>query len=188
MILLHFCFDMSEYISLRIPIRVLAAFIFVQGIFRSCSQAVHTRTWQRRLHHLRGLGLQAFSDLFQSGNTVYVMIMPLAKKRGWNYRCGALLQHRPFYVGSTSVSVHSRQDAIIIPLHCFADLEQARAAEYCFIHSWKPQLNAPWVVKLNPTSTTRFAQPFTVRSTYGSPGKRLWMKVRRRLHTLGLLQ
>ena len=39
------------------------------------------------------------------------MIMPLAKKRGWNYRCGALLQRKRFYVGSTSVSVHSRQDA-----------------------------------------------------------------------------
>ena len=221
MILLHFCFDMSEYIALRIPIRVLAAFIFLQGIFRSCSQAVHIRTWQRRLHHLRGLSLQAFSDLFQSGKTVYVMIMPLAKKRGWDYRCGALLQRKRFYVGSTCVSVHSRQDArlrkyrllqrgefcnaeltlhyfrsrghvfdaIIIPLHCFTDLQQARATEYSFSHSWKPQLNAPWVVKLNPTSTTCFAQPFTVRSTYGSPGKRLWqwMKVRRRLRTLGLL-
>ena len=87
---------MSEHISLRIPIRVLAAFIFVQGIFRSCSRAVHIRTWQRRLHHLRGLSLQAFSELFQSGNTVYVMIMPLAKKRGWN----------PFY------------NFMLIPLQC----------------------------------------------------------------------
>ncbi len=219
MILLHFCFGVSDYISLRIPTRVLAAFIFLQGIFRSCSQALHMKTWQRRLHHLRGLSLQDFSDLFQSGNTVYVMIMPLTKRRGWHYRCGALLQRKRFYVGSTSVSVHSRQDArlrkyrllqrgefcnaelvlhyfrsrgdlfdaIIIPLHCFPDLQQARATEYSFIHSWKRQLNAPWVVKLNPTSTTRFAQPFIVQSSYGSPGKRLWMKVRRRLHTLGLL-
>ena len=147
------------------------------------------------------------------------MIMPLAKKRGWKYRCGALLQRKRFYVGSTSVSVHSRQDArlrkyrllqhgefcnaelmlhyfrtrgdlfdaVIIPLYCFTDLQQARATEYSFIHSWKPQLNAPWVVKLNPTSTTRSTQPFTVRSTYGSPGKRLGIKVRRRLRTLGLL-
>ena len=127
--------------------------------------------------------LQEFSDLFQTANTVYVMIMPLTKKRGWDYRCGALLQRKRFYVGSTSVSVHSRQDArnrkyrlfqrgefcnaelmlhyfrsrgdlfdaVIIPLHCFTDLQQARATEYSFIHSWKPQLNAPWVVKLNPT-------------------------------------
>ena len=218
MILLHFCFDVSDYISLRICTRVLAAFIFIQGIFRSCSQALHIKTWQRRLHHLRGLSLQDFSDLFQSSNTVYVMLMPLTKKRGWHYRCGALLQRKRFYVGSTSVSVHSRQDArlrkfrllqrgdfcnaelmlhyfhshgdlfdaIIIPLYSFTNLPQARATEYSFIHSWKPQLNAPWVVKLNPTSTTRFAQPFTVRSSYASPGKRLWMKVRRRLHTLGL--
>ena len=214
---------MSDYISLRIPTRVLAAFIFLQGIFRSCSQALHIRTWQRRFHHLRGLSLQDFSDLFQSGNTVYVMIMPFTKKARL-----AL----PMWCSSTTVNAfmldpllfqfiltHSRQDArlrkyrllqrgefcnaelmlhyfrsrgdlfdaIIIPLHCFTDLQQARATEYSFIHSWKPQLNAPWVVKLNPTSTTRFAQPFTVRSSYGSPAKRLWMKVRRRLHTLGLL-
>ena len=219
MILLHFCFDVSDYISLRICTRVLAAFIFIQGIFRSCSQALHIKTWQRRLHHLRGLSLQDFSDLFQSSNTVYVMLLPLTKKPGWHYRCGALLQRKRFYVGATSVSVHSRQDArlrkfrllqrgdfcnaelmlhyfhshgdlfdaIIIPLYSFTNLPQARATEYSFIHSWKPQLNAPWVVKLNPTSTTRFTQPFTVRSSYASPGKRLWMKVRRRLHTLGLL-
>ena len=111
MILLHFCFDVSDYISRRISTRVLAAFIFTQGIFRSCSQALHIKTWQRRLHHLRGLSLQDFSDLFQPSNTVYVMLMPLTKKRGWHYRCGALLQRKRFYVGSTSVSVHSRQDA-----------------------------------------------------------------------------
>ena len=98
MTLLHFSFDMSDYISLRIPTRVLAAFIFLQGIFRSCSHALHIRTWRRRFHHLRGLSLQEFSDLFQSGNTVYVMLMPLTKKRGWHYRCGALLQRKSFYM------------------------------------------------------------------------------------------
>ena len=117
MILLHFCFDVRDYISLRIPARVLAAFIFIQGIFRSCSQALHIKTWQRRLHHLRGLSLQDFSDLFQSSNTVYVMIMPLTKKRGWDYRCGALLQRKRFYIGSTSISVHSRQDARLRKFH-----------------------------------------------------------------------
>ena len=49
-------------------------------------------------------------------------------------------------------------------------------------------MNAPWIVRLNPTSTSRFAQPFTVKSCYGSPGKRLWLKVRRKLRTLGLLR
>ena len=44
------------------------------------------------------------------------------------------------------------------------------------IHFWKPQLNAPWIVRLNPTSTTRFAQPFTVKSCYGSPGKSFALK------------
>ena len=78
--------------------------------------------------------------------------------------------------------------AVLIPVHCFDTLHQARASEYSLIHSWKPQLNAPWIVPLNPTSTTRFTQPFTVKSCYGSPGKRLWLKVRRKLRTLGLLR
>ena len=64
----------------------------------------------------------------------------------------------------------------------------ARAAEDSFVHYWKPQLNAPWTFRLNPASTTRFAQTFTVKSSYGSPGKRLWLKVRRKLRTLGLLR
>ena len=119
------------------------------------------------------------------------MLAPPLSRQDARLRKYRLLQRGEF--GNAELMLHyfhSRGDlfdAIIIPLHCFADLQQARATEYSFIHSWKPQLNAPWVVKLNPTSTTRFAQPFTVRSTYGSPGKRLWMKVRRRLHTLGLL-
>ena len=78
--------------------------------------------------------------------------------------------------------------AVLIPVHCYDTLHQARASEYSLIHSWKPQLNAPWIVRLNPTSTTRFTQPFTVKSCYGSPGKRLWLKVRRKLRTLGLLK
>ena len=60
---------------------------------------------------------------------------------------------------------HTRDDlfhAVLIPVHCFESLHQARASECSLIHSWKPQLNAPWIVRLSPTSTARFAQPFTV--------------------------
>ena len=37
--------------------------------------------------------------------------MPRVEKRGWNRFHGALLQRRRFYIGSTTVSVHSRHDA-----------------------------------------------------------------------------
>ena len=122
--------------------------------------------------------------------------MPRVEKRGWNRFHGALLQRRRFYIGSTTVSVHSRHDArlrkfrllhqgdscnaelmlhyfpthgdlfdaVILPVHVYDTSHETRAAEYSFIHSWKPQLNAPWIDRLNPSSTTRFAQPFTVKS------------------------
>ena len=72
---------------------------------------------------------------------------------------------------------HTRSDllqTVIVPLRTFDNLHDARTTELSYIHSWQPQLNAPWVLKLNPTSTTRFTQPLTVKSTHGSPGKRLY--------------
>ena len=85
--------------------------ILVHAILRSSCRAVHICSWKRRLLHLQGLTLLQFSALFESSNTVYVLLMPLVKKRGWDSRSGALVQRRRFYVRSTSVSVHSRQDA-----------------------------------------------------------------------------
>ena len=192
----------------------------IQAIFSSGCHALHLRTWRRRFLHLQGFDLLQFSTLFEQSNTVYVLLLPLLEKRGWNHMHGALFHRRRFYIGSTAVSAHSRQDArlrkyrllqrgdfcnaelmlhyfhthgdlfqaVLIPVHCYDTLHQARASEYSLIHSWKPQLNAPWIVRLNPTSTTRFTQPFTVKSCYGSPGKRLWLKVRRKVRTLGLLR
>ena len=191
MVLLHFVYDVTEYMALRLPTRVLAAFILIQAILHSSCRAMHIRTWRRRFLHLQGLDLLQFSTLFEQSNTVYILLLPLMEKRGWHHVHGALLQRRRFYIGSTSVSAHSRQDArlrkyrllqrgdfcnaelmlhyvhtrgdlfqaVLIPIHCFETLHQARASEYSLIHSWKPQLNAPWIVRPNPTSTTRFTQP-----------------------------
>ena len=78
-------------------------------------------------------------------------------------------------------------DAVMIPLTSHNSAEETRAQECTFIHLWKPQLNAPWIVKLNPTSATR-ATSLTLNATiYATPGKRLWMKVRRRMYTMGIL-
>ena len=170
MVLLHFVYDVGEYMALRLPARVLAAFILIQAICQSSCRAMHIRTWRRRFLHLQGLTLLEFSTLFEQSNTVYVLLMPLMEKRGWHHIHGALIQRRRFYIGSTSVSAHSRQDArlrkyrlrqrgdfcnaelmlqyfhirgdllhaVLIPVHCFESLHQARASEYSFIHSWKP--------------------------------------------------
>ena len=49
MILLHFAYDVGEYMALRFPVfstGVLAAFILAQVIFRSSCRALHIRTWR----------------------------------------------------------------------------------------------------------------------------------------------
>ena len=43
----------------------------------------------------------------------------------------------------------------------------------------------PWIAKLNPTSATRTSVPKLGNTTYQTPGRRLWLRVRRRLRTLG---
>ena len=78
-------------------------------------------------------------------------------------------------------------DAIMIPLASHQSVEETRAQECTFIHLWKPQLNAPWIVKLNPTSATRTTSLTLNATIYATPGKRLWMKVRRRMYTMGIL-
>ena len=130
-----------------------------------------------------------------------------------------MLDLKKFYVGSTTVNCHSRQDArirkyrllkegqftntelmvhyfhvhsdlfdaIMIPLTSHKSAEETRAQECAFIYVWKPQLNAPWIVKLNPTSATRTTSLTLNATIYATPGKRLWMKVRRRMYTMGIL-
>ena len=46
----------------------------------------------------------------------------------------------------------------------------------------------PWIAKLNPTSATRTSVPKLRTTTYQAPGRRLWLRVRRRLRALGILR
>ena len=45
----------------------------------------------------------------------------------------------------------------------------------------------PWIAQLNPTSATRRSIPKLGTTTYAAPGRRLWLRVRRRLRTLGII-
>ena len=148
-----------------------------------------------------------------------MVTIPQLSKRHWRYE-STLLDPRKFYIGSTSVSVHSRQEArlrklrlleqghftnaemmvhyfhskgdfyetLIFPLQAYSSTSMARSAECTHIHVWRPMLNMPWVAKLHPTSATRQAVPKLVSSVYSAPGRRLWLRGRRRLRTLGILR
>ena len=82
MVLLHFVYDVTEFMALPLPARVLAAFILTQAIFHSSCRAMHIRTWRRRFLHLQGLDLLEFSTLFEQSNTVYVLLLPLVENQG----------------------------------------------------------------------------------------------------------
>ena len=48
--------------------------------------------------------------LFEEPFATYVIVVPASHKRYWHAQ-GTLLDSRKFYIGSTTTSVHSRQDA-----------------------------------------------------------------------------
>ena len=80
MILLHFAYDVGEYMALRFPVfptGVLAAFILAQVIFEAV--VVHCIFVPGGL---QGLSLLEFPSLFEESNTVYILLMPLVEKRG----------------------------------------------------------------------------------------------------------
>ena len=76
----------------------------------------------------------------------------------------------------------------IIPVQFLDGDVDTRSFETRCIQLWKPRLNHPWIIQLNPTSVTRKSTPFQIQQTFTIKGSRLWKKVRRRLKSLGALQ
>ena len=217
--LLHGVQQVTEVFFSRKPLRALCGFLWLHALY--ASQSIHRtmRTWRTRTSHFAGMSFIQFALLFEQPYATYVVIIPQLSKRHWHYE-SSLLDPRKFYIGSTSVSVHSRQDArlrklrlleqgqftntemmvhyfhckgdfsetLIFPLQVFSSTSMARSAECTYIHVWEPMLNMPWVAKLNPTFATRQAVPKLVSSMYSAPGRRLRLRVRRRLRTLGILR
>ena len=172
-------------------------------------------TWKRRTKQFIHSSLADISRSFERANATYVLVIPVSSLR----KRKNVLDPKKFYVGSTVVTCHSRQDArirkyrllkegqftntelmvhyfhvhgdlfdaIMIPLSFHESAEETRTQECTFIHLWKPQLNAPWVARLNPTSATRTTSLTLNATIYATPRKRLWLKVRRRLYTMGIL-
>ena len=68
------------------------------------------------------------------------------------------------------------------------DLLHVRATECQCIQLWRPLYNHPWILRLQPTSTTRKPPKLQLTTAFSSTGSRLWQKVRRRLKTLCVLQ
>ena len=213
MLILSIASHNPELMVVRYPARSLAAFLFLCILHGSSNEALNT--WKRRTKQFIKCTVEDICRNFERANATYVLVIPIISVR----KRKNVLDLKKFYVGSTTVTCHSRQDArirkyrllregqftstelmvhyfhlhgdrfdaIMIPLSFHNSVEETRAQECTFIHPWKPQLNAPWVAKLNPTSATRTTS-MTLNSTiYATPGKRLWLKVRRRLHTMGIL-
>ena len=161
-ILLHVFYDVDDYIAFRLP------------------EEYWLHLWDSRSGAL-------FHQFYIGSTSVSVQFRQDARLRKY-----CLLQRGDFCNAELMLRFfHTRSDllaSVTVPLQTFDNLHDARAAEYSYIHSLKPQLNAPWIINLNATSTTRFTQLYTVKSTYGSPGKKLWLKVRRKLRALGLLR
>ena len=181
----------------REPFRVTLAY-WMTSLFQ-CSSSMNPtmRAWKNRTSHFAGCTIMGFYQMLQRPFAVYCLISP--STRTFTVR-GNLLNRKIFYVGSTLASIQSRQDArwrklrndlhhfCIIPVQ-FSDGDvDTKSFETRCIQLWKPMLNHPWIVQLNPTSITRKATPFQIQQTFTVRGSRLWKKARRRLKSLGVLQ
>ena len=211
--------QITEVFCLRKPLRALVSFLWLHALHSSDFSLQTLRTRRTSTSHFVGVSFAQFAMLFEQPHATYVVIIPQLSKRQW--RSGScILDSRKFYIGSTSVTVHSRQDArirklrllgqgqftntemmvhyfhcpadffatIIFLLRAYASTSMARSAECNLIHIWKQMLNMPWIAALNPTSATCQSVPKLVNSVYSTPGRRLWLRVRRRLRTLGILR
>ena len=216
MVLLHLCFLGSLPFLMHEPFRVLLAYWMISLLQCSSSMNPTMRAWKKRTSHFVGCTIMDFYQMLQRPFAVYCLISPLT--RTFTFR-GNLLGHKIFYIGSTLVSIQSRQDAkwrklrllqknqavncdlvfhyfhtrdalhqfCILPVHFLDGDVDTRSFETRCIQLWKPMLKHPWIVQLNPTSTTRKATPFQIQQTFTARGSRLWKKLRRRLKTMGAL-
>ena len=183
-----------------------------------CSSSMNPtmRAWKKRTSHFVGCTIMDFCQMLQRPFAVHCLISPCT--RTFTFRCN-LLSRKIFYIGSTLVSIQSRQDArwrklrllqknqavncelalhyfrtrdsfhqfCIVPVQFLDGDVDTRSLETRCIQLWKPMLNHPWIVQVNPTSATRKATPFQIQQTFTARGPRLWKTVRRRLKTLGVL-
>ena len=170
MVLLHFVYDVGEYMALRLPARVLAAFILIQAICHSSCRAMHIRTWETSISSFARTHSFGVLNIVRTKQHSICSPYALDGKASMASHSWGSYTASEICIGSTSVSAHSRQDArlrkyrllqrgdfcnaelmlhyfpargdlfhaVLIPVHCFESLHQARASEYSFIHSWKP--------------------------------------------------
>ena len=181
MSLLHVPTVFTDLLCLRRPLRVLLAFFWYM-LFIAPLHITTMNNWKRRTSRFVGTTLLQLAMLFGAPHTTYAIVIPALNRGQWH----TLLDDK-VYIGFTTKSVHSRQDArirnlgllqegqftntevmvhyfhtrsdfflaLILPLQTFDSKAAVRTAECLLIHQWKPQLNMPWIARLNPTSATR---------------------------------
>ena len=107
MAILQACYLHHVDFSLRLPCRVMVAYLSVFLLFHNTGYHQQVRTWKRRLQHLFQASLQSFSSMMQRQFAVYALLHVNAETSGR----GQWLQNKTFYVCSTTTGIHVRQDA-----------------------------------------------------------------------------
>ena len=107
--LLHVSTLLTDLLCLRRPLRVLLAFFWLHAVQCSTATATIMTTWKRRTSRFVGTTLLQLAMLFEAPHTTYVIVIPALNKRQW-HPSGVLLEDK-VYIGSTTKSIHSRQDA-----------------------------------------------------------------------------
>ena len=202
---------------MREPFRVMLAYWMIALIQCSSSMNPTMRAWKKRTSHFVGCTIMDFlpdastsicSPLFAFTlyKNIYVSMQFIESEDllHWKHfginpiptRCemaeaGRLQKKNQAVKCELALHYFHTRDSFhqycIVPVQFLDGDVDTRPIETSCIQLWKPMLNHPWIVQLNPTSATRKATPFQLQQAFTARGPRLWKTVRRRLKTLGVL-
>ena len=162
--------QLMEVFCLRKPLRALVGFLWLHASHSSDSSIQALRTWRTRTNHFVGMNFVQFA-CFLSSRTQRMWSSyrrPQLIKRRWRAD-SCILDSRNFYWIHQCYS--SRQTGRVrkLRLLCQGQFTNTKMMVHYF-------------------HCTRQGVSKLVSSVYSTPGKRLWLRVRRRLRTLGILR
>ena len=111
--ILQACYAYHTDFCLRLPCRVMIAYISVACLIGNHGASKNVRLWRKRLHHLSRTTLQSFSSMMQRQFAVHAQfaLVALFHINANMTGHGQWLANKNFYVGSTTDGIHSRQGA-----------------------------------------------------------------------------
>ena len=186
---------------MREPFRVTLAYWMITLIQCSSSMNPTMRAWKKRTSHFAGCTIMNSYQMLRRPFAVYCLIYP--STRTFSIESQDLLHWKHFGIHPTPTRCETAEAWVApenqavtceLALHYFhtrdsfyqfcilpvqfldGDVDTRSFETRCF-QLWKPMLNHPWILQLNPMSTTRKATPFQIQQTFTAKGSRLWKKV-----------